>query len=95
MARSLDCDGQPALVLGAGPALSTALDLAPLRDVAMQNAHVLVVNDVSLLDAELAHTANGSESASPTLGAIVVVATVGPTTSCARWSRTGVAATRA
>ena len=63
MPRSLDRDGQRALVPGAGAEFAARLDLASLGDVATQARSVLVVDLPDLVDAESADLASPAEAA--------------------------------
>jgi hypothetical protein len=64
--RSLDRDGQRALVPGAGAELAARLDLASLGDVAAQTRRVLVVDLPDLVDAEPADLASPAKAAAAT-----------------------------
>jgi len=64
--RSLDRDGQRALVPGAGAEFAARLDLASLRDVATQPRSVLVVDLPDLVDAESADLASPAKAATAT-----------------------------
>jgi hypothetical protein len=64
--RSLDRDGQRALVPGAGAEFAARLDLAALRDVAAQPRGVLVVDLPNLVDAESADLASPAKAATAT-----------------------------
>ena len=66
MPRSLDCDGQRALVPGAGAELAARLDLASLGDVAAQARRVLVVDLSDLVDTEPANLASPAKAAATT-----------------------------
>jgi hypothetical protein len=61
--RSLDRNGQRALVPGAGTEFAARLDLASLGDVATQARSVLVVDLPDLVDAESADLAPPAEAA--------------------------------
>jgi hypothetical protein len=61
--RSLDCNGQRALVPGAGAELAARLDLASLGDVAAQARRVLVVDLPDLVDTEPADLASPAKAA--------------------------------
>jgi hypothetical protein len=64
--RSLDRDGQRALVPSTGAEFAARLDLASLRDVATQARSVLVVDLPDLVDAESADLAPPTEAAPST-----------------------------
>jgi hypothetical protein len=64
--RSLDGDGQRALVPGAGTELAARLDLASLGDVAAQARGVLVVDLADLVDTESADLAPPAKAATAT-----------------------------
>ncbi len=66
MPRSLDRDGQRALVPGAGAELAARLDLASLGDVAAQARSVLVVDLPDLVDTESADLAPPAKAATAT-----------------------------
>jgi hypothetical protein len=61
--RSLDRDGQRALVPGAGAELAARLDLASLGDVAAQARRVLVVDLPDVVDTEPADLASPTKAA--------------------------------
>ncbi len=63
MPRSLDRDGQRALVPGAGAELAARLDLASLGDVAAQARRVLVVDLPDVVDTEPADLASPTKAA--------------------------------
>ena len=63
MPRSLDRDGQRALVPGAGAELAARLDLASLGDVAAQARRILVVDLPDLVDTEPADLAPPAKAA--------------------------------
>jgi hypothetical protein len=64
--RSLDRDGQRALVPGAGAELAARLDLASLGDVAAQARRVLVVDLPDLVDTEPADLAPPAKATTAT-----------------------------
>src|SRR5438270_7261762 len=71
--RARDRDLQRALVLGAGAGNPARLDLAPLRNERRQQTHVLVVDVVDLLRAELADAPAPEEAAARALPLLVLV----------------------
>jgi len=55
----LQRDGQATLMVGARPGLAARLDLRAVGQVPPETAHVLVVDVIDLVDAELADAAPG------------------------------------
>lgn len=66
VSRSLDCDSQPALMLGARTGLATRANLAPVTDVTLQDSQVLVVDDGCIFTAELTNFSAAGKTPSPT-----------------------------
>src|SRR5437870_4345119 len=62
MAGPFQRHGEGALVAGAGARLAARLDLAPLRQIAAQPAHILIVDIGQLLGAEPANFAAWHET---------------------------------
>ncbi len=57
MAGTLDGDGECPLMLGAGPALASGLDLPSVGDISAQSADVLVVDNFYLVHTKVADLA--------------------------------------
>src|SRR4051812_33318343 len=68
-----DRDLERALVLGARAGNAARLDLAPLRNERRQQPHVLVVDVIDLLRAELADAPAPEEAAARALSLLVLV----------------------
>ena len=88
MPRSLDRDGQRALVPGAGAELAARLDLASLGDVAAQARRVLVVDLADLVDTEPADLASPAKAAAATAARSTATARAAPATRTAPAART-------
>src|SRR5688572_3967054 len=73
LTRPLDRDLQLALMQGAGARNPARLNLAPLRQKRRQQAHVLVVDVVDLLRAELADAPAPEEATARGLAALAVL----------------------
>src|SRR5829696_2793974 len=75
MTSALNRLGHPALMAGARASLAAGANLSPVRNQAAQHVHVLVINRLVLLGAELAD-ADTAGSAASTIFALVVPAFV-------------------
>ncbi len=62
VSRSLDCDSQSALMLGAGTGLATWAYLAPVTNTTLQERKVLVVDIGCIFSAELANFATAGKT---------------------------------
>src|SRR5512146_2838002 len=78
VARALDGGRKPALVRRAHAGQATGNDLAPLGHKLLQQAHVLVIDVVNFLDAELAHLLAAEKLAATFAAAVGPVAAFGP-----------------
>lgn len=97
IARTLDGDGQRALVPSARSELSTWLDLASLTDVSTEPCDILVVNMLDIVDAECADLAPGRiasaawtsptrPAAGPTSGSVAIASLTLGTAETGPWS---------